>query len=209
MFLMAYFLMPDRISAGNLTNRFGLFFFLTIIIFLTTHSTPKILQILTLIVVVGVMGFTRYTHHEFLRKLNLDIRDIQEMTPYIQAGSTLFSLSSSDNWIHKHFWFYATDDKAIVHLRNPQCAGQFPVVWNEKSMPACFLGNDQYTPGGSPEILGQDHRNCQVDYITIFYQQQFWSNVENQYWQHLLNEHFELVKKTSRELGALYKWVGK
>ncbi len=37
----------------------------------------------------------------------------------------------------------------------------------------------------------------------------FWDNVENQYWQDLLNEHFELVMKTTRELGALYQWVGK
>jgi hypothetical protein len=204
-FLLSYFLMPDRISAGSLTHRFGLFFFLALIIFLVSHPTPKWLQMTALLVVLLVMGSTRLIHYSFLTKLNRDVMEIKEMEAFMEDGSTVYSLNSSNNWIHRHFQLYAADEKKLVHLRNPQCAGQFPVRWNEQTLPECYAGDSWVKPDRAPDISGQGHRKLQIDYISVFYQKQFWESEEEEAWQEVLLQHYELVMTTSRELGALYQ----
>lgn len=205
LFLGAYFFAPDRISAGSLTHRFGLFFFLALLVCLTSRPLPRWSQLLALLVVVGVLGSTRVIQSVFFYKLNQDISEIREMSDYMDEGSTVYSINSSDNWVHKHFQLYVADEKELVHLRNPQCAGQFPVRWNENSLPECYAGDQWVKPDRAPDIRGSDHRRLQIDYITVFYQQRFWEAEENQLWQTILEEHYEQVMLTSRELGALYR----
>jgi hypothetical protein len=205
MFLVAYFFAPDRISAGSLTHRFGLFFFLALLVFLATRPMPRWTQLLTLLVVIGVLGSSRMIHGIFLKKLNEDISEIQEMSPYIENGSTVFSINTSNNWVHRHFQLYVADEKELVHLKNPQCAGQFPVKWNEHTLPECYLGDEWIKPDRAPDIRGLGHRKLQVDYITVFYQKAFWEAEDEEKWQKVLQEQYELVLTTSRDLGALYR----
>ena len=205
MFLVAYFFAPDRISAGSLTNRFGLFLFLSLLVCLATQPLPKWTQLLALLVVMGVMGTTRIIHIDFLSKLNHDISEIQEMSPYMEDGSTVVSINRSNNWIHRHFQLYVADEKELVHLKNPQCAGQFPVKWNEHTLPECYLGDQWIKPDRAPDIRGSGHRKLQVDYITVFNQKLFWEAEHEDKWQQILGEHYELVMITSGKQGALYK----
>jgi hypothetical protein len=205
MFLTAYFFAPDRISAGSLTNRFGLFFFLALLVCLASQTMPKWAQLLALVVVVGVMASTRAIHCYYLEKLNRDISEIQEMSPHMKDGSTVFSINSSNNWIHRHFQLYVADEKELVHLKNPQCAGQFPVKWNERSLPECYLGDQWVKPDRAPDIRGEGHRKLQVDYITVYSQLLFWEAEDEEKWQQILEEYYELVMITSGKLGALYQ----
>jgi len=73
LFLAAYFFAPDRISAGSLTHRFGLFFFLALLVFLASRPMPRWAQLLALLVVFGVLGSSRMIHGIFLAQLNEDI----------------------------------------------------------------------------------------------------------------------------------------
>ena len=100
---------------------------------------------------------------------------------------------------------YVADEKELVHLKNPQCAGQFPVKWDEHTLPECYLGNQWIKPDRAPDIRGSGHRKLQVDYITVFHQQAFWEAEDEEKWQQILDEHYELVIITSRELAALYR----
>jgi len=204
-FLVVYFFAPDRISAGSLTHRFGLFFFLALLVSLASRPLPRWSQLLTLLVVLGVLGSTRAIQSVFFYKLNQDISEIREMSEYMEEGSTVYSINSSDNWVHRHFQLYVADEKELVHLRNPQCAGQFPVRWNEHSLPECYAGDQWVKPDRAPDIRGSDHRRLQIDYITVFYQHRFWESEDEQLWQAILEEHYEPVMLTSRELGALYR----
>jgi len=205
LFLVAYFFAPDRISAGSLTHRFGLLFFLGLLVCLATQPMPRWSQLLTLLVVLGVLGSTRIIHCKFLHNLNQDISEIQEMSPYMEDGSTVFSINSSNNWVHRHFQLYVADEKELVFLKNPQCAGQFPVKWNEHKLPECYLGDMWVKPDRAPDIRGLGHRKLQVDYITVFYQKAFWEAEDQEKWQQILEENYELVMISSKKLGALYK----
>jgi len=205
LFLGAYFFAPDRISAGSLTHRFGLFFFLALLVFLATRPMPRWIQVVVLVGIFGVLGSARMIQGKFLAQLNDDISEIQEMSPYMEDGSTVFSINSSNNWVHKHFQLYVADEKELVHLKNPQCAGQFPVKWNEYSLPECYLGDEWIKPDRAPDIRGLGHRKLQVDYVTVFYQQAFWKAEDQKKWQQILRDHYELVLFTSRERAALYR----
>lgn len=205
LFLVAYFFAPDRISAGSLTHRFGLYFFLALLVCLATQPFPRWTQLLALLVVVGALGYSRSIHSHFYQKLNQDISEIQEMSAHMNEGSTVLSINSSNNWLHRHFQLYVADEKELVHLKNPQCAGQFPVKWNENKLPECYVGDQWVKPDRAPDIRGAGHRKEQVDYITVFYQKAFWESEEDQKWQQILQEHYDLVMITSHELGALYQ----
>jgi hypothetical protein len=205
LFLIGYFFAPDRISAGSLTHRFGLFFFLALLVCLASQPMPRWTQLLALLVVVGVVGSTRSIHSIFLMKLNEDISEIQEMSHYMEDGSTVLSINSSNNWVHRHFQLYVADQKELVHLKNPQCAGQFPVRWNEHKLPECYVGDQWIKPERAPDIRDQGHRKLQVDYITVFYQKAFWEAEDEQKWHQILQENYNLVMTTSRDLGALYR----
>jgi len=207
LFLMAYFLAPDRISAGNITHRFGVYFFMSLAVLLAAQSVPGWMQLVTVAVLLGVMVHTRSIHHEFYVKLNKDIGEIREMTPHMEGGTTALSINTSDNWIHLHFQLYAVVDKPIVHLNNPQCAGQFPIVWDAASLPECYTGDRAYRPGGMPDISGMGHRILQVDYITVFYHERFWEMEEYEAWQEILRVHYEQVVVSSRGLAGLYRKI--
>jgi hypothetical protein len=206
--LGAYFLAPDRISAGSLTNRFGLFFFLSFLVFLASLPANRILQVITLLVTLGVMVSARKNHHHFLVTLNDDIRDVQTMVPYMEDGSTVVSLNASTNWVHLQFPLYVAVDKEFVHLNNPQCGGQFPLVWDASTLPVCKTGTVTFLPPNSPEVFDRDAEIEQVDYITIFHQQRFWSDKENEKWMKIINDHYEQVMVSPRNLNTLYKRKG-
>ena len=206
-FLLAYFLAPDRISAGNLTHRFGVFFFLSLVVLLAAQPVPPWMQLITVAVLLGVMGITRNIHHDFYERLNADIGEIREMSPYMEEGTTVVSINTSDNWIHRHFQLYAVVDKSIVHLDNPQCRGQFPVVWDKTSLPESYTGDRFYRPAGSPDVRGEGYRILQVDYITVFYHERFWEMEEYAAWQQILEEHYERVVVSSGGRAGLYKNV--
>ncbi len=206
-FMAAYFLMPDRISAGSLTHRFGLFFFLSLLVLLAIQPIPKMMQIITMLLLVWITWQARENQRHFMENLTQDITDIRTMAPHMKENSTVLSLNSSGNWIHKHFPLYVAVDKPLVHLNNPQCAGQFPIIWNERRLPECYVGEELYIPGGAPDISGKGHRRQQVDYITVYHQETFWGNEENRYWHLILNTYYRLVMTTPRNLGALYERI--
>jgi hypothetical protein len=206
-FLVAYFFMPDRISAGSLTNRFGLYFFLALIIFLSAQKVPKWLQLLTVAVLAGVMLQTLRVQYSFLNRLTAEMMEIRELTPYIEDGTTMASLNTSDNWIQVHFQLYAAIDKEVVHLDNPQCRGQFPVIWNQKDLPECYTGSERYWPSGAPDVSGLGHRSLQVDYITVFYYNRFLESDDYEEWKNILGNYYTLVKVSSHQRAALFKHV--
>jgi hypothetical protein len=207
LFLLAYFLAPDRISAGNLTHRFGVFFFLSLVVLLAAQRIPPWAQMVTVAVLLGVMAYTRHIQHDFYVRLNGDIGEIREMTPYMEEGTTVLSINTSDNWIHLHFQLYAVVDKSVVHLDNPQCGGQFPVIWNKETLPECYAGDHFYRPPGSPDIYGMGHRVLQVDYITVFYNERFWETKEYETWQHILRDYYEPVVVSSGGRAGLYRRI--
>ena len=202
-FLALYFFAPNRISAGSLTHRFGLYFFLLVVTWLSMQKWPKTFQVLTVIVVLFSITYARTTQHRFYVRLNKDIRDLTELTDYMEANSVVDYRLKSNNWTHIHFPLYAALDKPLVHLRNVQCWGQFPMVWNYDDIPRTYAGDRPVRPSGAVEI-SKDHPIRQIDYITVFYVDRFWNDSTEAEWHTVLSEDYEEVHVSELGRAGLY-----
>lgn len=203
-FLGLYFFAPDRISAGSLTHRFGLFFWLALITWLSVQKFPKVFHIIALVVLLLSTSYSRIVHQRFYHKLNKDISDLEELAGRMESNSTVYSLNTSHNWVHRHFSLYAASDDPLVHLRNPQCQGQFPVVWNNEALPACFAGGKQVVLPGS-KGGGASGNRIEIDYITVFGHEKFVSDTTNAEWHTILKNHYERLYTTANGKAALYE----
>ncbi len=203
-FLGLYFFAPDRISAGSLTHRFGLFFWLALITWLAVQKFPKVFHIIALVVVLFSISYTRFVHQRFYHNLNRDIKELEELAVRMEPNSIVYSLNTSHNWIHLHFPLYAASDDPLVHLRNPQCQGQFPVVWNNEALPACYAGEKQVVLPGS-KGGGASGNSMEIDYITVFGHEKFVSDSTNAEWHAILNNDYERLYTTANGKAALYE----
>ncbi|MCF8224447.1 MAG: hypothetical protein K9J30_01070 [Bacteroidales bacterium] len=199
-----YFFAPDRFSAGNLTNRFGLFFYLALISWLSVQKFPRTLQLISLLVILTGFSYTRFIQQRFYQGLNKDIIAIEELAERIEPNSVVHYLQSSNNWAHVHFQLYAAVDRPLVHLKNPQCQGQFPVVWNYVKLPVCYAGNHEVRPAGALE-RHEENGSLPVDYITVFQYERYMADSTNADWHRILKENYDLVKLSKDEKAALFR----
>ncbi len=191
-FLALYYFLPDRISAGSLTNRIGLMFFFTLIITLSMQKYPKIIVYLsTIILLISFIYLQNYRTKEH-KHLNEIIQDIHMVEDHIKANSVLYAVRNSDNWFDLHFPCYVGIDKAVVNLKSPQNQGQFPIVWNYAKLPILMLGNKrimEHNPAHMPKSINMNIKN--IDYVLIYHKhKEFKLNTEisenlNQFYKHI------------------------
>ena len=203
LFLGLYFFAPERISAGSLTNRFGLWFFFMIIVWLSMQKLPKTIQVITVVVVLFSISYSRVVHQRFYSKLNKDIEELTELTAHMEPNSVVEYRRHSKNWTHLHFQLYAALDKPLVHIRNSQCYGPFPMVWNYEALPRCYAGEQLVRPSGALKV-GEDHPVRDIDYVTVFYYDNFWNDTTETEWQRILGEDYTEIHKSKRGRTALY-----
>ncbi len=202
--LAMYFLAPDRLSAGNLTNRFGLFFYLLFVIWLSMKTWSKSVQIIALIIILYASLFTRLFHVTVIKDLSKDAESIEELAPFIPDGSTVDYLQNSSNWLHLHFQLYTACDKEIVHLMNPQCQGQFPVVWDFENMPK-VIGERQAQPFGVDISMITNPEVRTLDYVTVFHYPSFLNDSIKSKEMYKSLEGFDLDHLSSNGKVALFK----
>ncbi len=162
LFLGLYFFAPNKISAGNLTNRYGLYFFYNLIVWLSVKSFNHKLNILIIISVISIFIYTRQIHIKHYLLNQKTIIELKEVEQQILPNSLIYHTHISQSWLDKHYPLYVGTDISVVNVRNPQCWGHFPVVWNFDSMPNLMMGKSIKTP----KIKGIETQNIQVDTIT-------------------------------------------
>jgi hypothetical protein len=205
-FLGIYFFAPGSISGVSLTDRYGLYFFLLLITWLSMQKFPRTLQLFALIVILYSISFSRIVQHGYYKILNDDIAELVELKEYIAPNSLVDYQRASNNWTHRHFQLYSVLDKPIVHLRNTQCNGQFPMVWAYETLPECYAGTRRLKPSGTNEYISNSPPQ-QVDYVTVFFNSRFWNDSTELEWQGILREYYEEVYLSSGGKAALYKRV--
>lgn len=205
LFLGLYLFAPDRISAGSLTNRFGLFFFFAVITWLSMQKMPKTFQVISLVVILFSVSYSRYVHNYFYKPLNREIQQVRELAPYIEDNAVITGKRPTRNWLHFHFQLYAAVDDPFVHLQNPQCQGQFPVVWNVDELPRCFAGDREESLVGLIRNENVDYPERSIDYITIFDNDLYWKDSANVEMQRILKEYYQEVYVSSKGTTALWE----
>lgn len=140
--LFLYFVLPDSNgSAGFISVRLGLLFFIVLIIWLAIQKYPKWLMILSVVAIL-YCNFKLVKHYASnLKALNKIAVNCNETSLHIAPNSVVLPLNYSNNWLVGHFSNYLGVDKPMTILEHYECGtGYFPLKWNESNIPNTILG---------------------------------------------------------------------
>ncbi|MGP8323671.1 MAG: hypothetical protein ACT6FG_06725 [Methanosarcinaceae archaeon] len=205
LFLCIYFMNPDRIISGSMTQRISFFFFLFLIMWIPFNRIPLPVSYILGVVLFFSVAYNQMVMPKFYYGQVKLINALQELDDHIEEGATIITLKESRNWTHHHFGMYTGLGKHLVNLNNPQCYGPFPIVWDQENSSAVFAGDHQINVAGLGRLNPKTNGHMQVDYIVIFYYDQFLKNPDNESWLSILSEYYNLVEVAAKGAVALYK----
>lgn len=208
--LFLYFKLPDSDgAAGFVSVRLALLFFIFLILWLSTHHTPKWFGVF----IVGVALFCNFKLNVYYmsatKGLNKVALDCANASQHITPNSIVLPLNYSDNWLHNHFSNYLGSDKPMIILENYELGtGYFPLKWNEKEIPNTLFGDKK-----SGELVclewksNEQNQSKQIDYVFIMGSKELRADSCNREVIQTLFDHYTLVYYT--ESCSLYELKGK
>lgn len=203
-FLLLFFLNPDRFLGARMSMRIGYLFFLFLIMWIPFQRIPKMVSLVLAGVVIFVVVYTQILMHKIYEPQAAIAVELQELDPYINENATIFTFQESSNWLNDHFALYVGLQKHTINLKNPQCFGPFPIIWDWENATAFFAGEKQVNVSGLGRVNPEKFPSRQVDYIIVFFFDPFMENEEYKEWIQSLEKNYELLKMTSTRAAGLY-----
>ena len=165
-----YKYIPDGASAGMMSDRLCLMFFVIFISLLISMPIPK--NILIFLVCLSVYSqlilFTK-NHSKVIKTLSADAQKIEECSRKIKERSIVLPVNLSDNWLEGHFSNYLGVNKELVILENYEASiGWFPLKWNKSTMPKFMLGNKQSLDNLSWTTNAESYIEKKIDYVFLY-----------------------------------------
>lgn len=205
-FLVVYFSIPNRISAGNLVNRIAVCMFFFLIIWVATINLPK--KFSGWLAAIVFIMFVHQTHYRVkaLKELSAFGKDVKSLEKYIEPNSIVHPYRVSSNWVDMHFINYLGINRPIINLGNPQCGGQFPVVWNYKRLPILMVGDVNVT-----NQFNRDHEKSNnnkvkhVDYVAVYRWGEFKKAEGHDEFKSTLEDFYEIIQVSPEGNAALFK----
>lgn len=141
--LFLYFKLPDSDgSAGYVSTRLGLMFYLFLIIWLSSQNFSKWYSIIVVIAVLYCHFKLNIYYTSTTKNLNKVAIECENASNHINPYCIVLPLNYSENWFFSHFSNYLGVDKPMIILENYECGtGYFPLKWNENLMPNCLFGD--------------------------------------------------------------------
>jgi len=140
--LLLFFKLPDStVSAGFVSVRLCLLFYLFMVIWLAAQDLPKWLGVLSLLILFYCQFNLKTYYFSAARELNKVAVECNEASNFVPANSLVLPLNYSDNWLESHFSNYLGIDKPMVILENYECGNDyFPLKWNDRFVPNTLFG---------------------------------------------------------------------
>jgi uncharacterized integral membrane protein len=143
--LVLLFIIPNNASAGMMSDRLALFFFVFLLVWLAVQPFPKWVWRTTTTVVLVVNFGLVFRYMREVRNQNKLVAQCVQAAQYIRPNSVVLPLFRHKNWLAPHFSNYLGIEKPMVILENYETdTGWFPVHWRE-DRPTVTLG-DQALP---------------------------------------------------------------
>jgi len=164
--LVLLFVVPNSASAGMMSDRFALFFFLFWATWLAVQPLrPWLLRTATIIILVLNFGLT-YRYIRVAKDQNKIVAQCVAASQYIPAGSTVLPLNYANNWLVPHFSNYLGIEKPMLILENYEAdTGWFPLLWRT-ARPSPIFGDD-IAPACLPGFTGPLGTAIPVDYVFL------------------------------------------
>lgn len=206
--LLLYFVFPNEIISGNVSTRIAIIFFFAFIVWINLIRLPGWLVFTGAIAIAVATVWHRALIFEFHDIQNAEIAELLEVEAYIEPNTIILPRTYSANWMHNHYTCYVGSDMPVVNLANPQCTGQFPVVWNYERYPDVFFGGKSMNFSGNKlKITNPGQRPIVfVDYVVIWGKQLFDNDTQSAKLKEVLNKYFELTYVSSNKKAMLFRF---
>lgn len=142
MLLGLYFVMPDQIGApAYISIRLALLLFIFLLVLLSRLSIPKwLLWPAVLVVLYNNFALNAY-YTSVIEYQNKTVRNIEMAAGHVPAGSIVFAIDRSGNWMGEHFSNYLGAMRPLVLIDNYEAqVGYFPLQWNAQEFPHLYVG---------------------------------------------------------------------
>jgi hypothetical protein len=165
--LFLLFVVPDNASAGMMSDRLMLFFFIFWTLWLALQHFPKWLQNLSLAVVLIVNFGLVFRYMRVTKNQNELVNACRQAAAYIAPNSVVLPLYSHENWLAPHFSNYLGIEKPMVILENYEAnTGWFPVRWQGNRPKVAIAGAEM------PDCLSfqnnpSAHSTIPLDYVFV------------------------------------------
>ncbi|MFH2142411.1 MAG: hypothetical protein ABIJ97_08320 [Bacteroidota bacterium] len=209
-FLVCLFIFPDSKGAavGFISSRMILFFFLFLIIWLSTYKVPVWLNIIVFILINYVNIALVKVYYNSSKENNIITNEIYQASLKIDPYKTVLPINNSDNWLCTHISNYLGAEKPMVILENYEASlGHFPLKWNYDKFPNLYFGEVLPQSGCISWESNVNNDVAVIDYIFILNGEQKTISVdcENKIFDILANDYIEVYKSEDNNI-LLYKF---
>ena len=167
--LTLYFVVPDSASAGMMSERLCLVFFIYMVLWLSLQTFPNWLCQFSIFIVLIVNFGLLARYIKATKAYNSEASSIYEAANYIAPYSVVLPLNNSENWLDGHFSNYVGTDKPLIILENYEAnTAWFPIKWNEKELPNFNLNGSNFELPTFVQTNSTNKNNSQIiDYVLI------------------------------------------
>jgi hypothetical protein len=165
--LFLLFVVPDNASAGMMSDRLMLLFFIFWTLWLALQHYPKWLRNISLGVVLIVHFALILRYMQVVKRQNELVDHCRQAATYIAPNSVVLSLYYHENWLAPHFSNYLGVEKPMVILENYEAdTGWFPVRWRN-DRPDIAVPDARNTDCLPFKNKSSAHLTVPVDYVFI------------------------------------------
>jgi hypothetical protein len=169
--LLLLFIMPDENGMASIISmRFGLLFFLFLIIWISSMKQIKWF-VLVCSALLLIVHFKRVHYLDSIIEIHNKIAiNCNKAERFIKPNSVIAPVNLTNNWFVAHFPNYLGIDKPMVILENYEAAmNYFPLLWKTKSLPNLEIGGESIAEyslfSSNPTNLKNGKK--EVDYIFV------------------------------------------
>jgi len=202
---VCYFSFPDVQSGASLISvRFGLLFFISLIVWLSFQKFSKWILIVSTTAILFSNFILNIYYYKSIEKLSKIAINCNSFADYIEPNSVVLPVNFSTNWLLGHFHNYIGIDKTIILLKNYEAdLTYFPLKWNDNKMP-----NNKLGPAESGSICTKWKSNVSnaertIDYVFILGKTSN-ANDCDQSLLPIILDNYKLIH--GNEIGQLYKY---
>jgi len=207
--LASLYIIPNGSSAGMMSDRYCLMFYMLLIIWVASQPIPKKLSKLVMILII-IFHFGLLFKHQngTIRSLNNDAKLIESASEFIEPGCIVLPLDMTDNWLESHFSNYLGTNKPIIILENYETSvGWFPVRWNSEKMPKILL-NDKTSIDGYQWFSNINSvKTRQIDYVILIGNIKKIDDSDHKELKNALSMNFKLIYFSDNNYVNLYRRI--
>lgn len=137
-----YLFFPDSNGAsGYISVRLCYFFFLLVILWLTTQRLPFLARLLGLVIILFANFGSNAYYYKTFHNLNEKAVSSHKAAAFVEPEALILPIMKGKHWMTGHFSNYLGIDKPAVILENYECSnGYFPLKWNSNEFPKTLFG---------------------------------------------------------------------